>query len=93
MQIGICILKISIPSASTLKEKRQVLNSLFTRIRRKFNVSVTEIEERDSHKNATIAIVSVNTDKNHLFGTLSRVVELMKNEARVVIEDYHVETI
>jgi hypothetical protein len=93
MQVGISKVKFLINDSSSLKDKRQINQSLISKIRRRFNVSIAEINYRDSYKQSLIAIVAVNTEKNHLFAILSEVVEFISKEPRIVIEDYNVEII
>lgn len=93
MQVGISKVKFLINDSFSLKDKRQINQGLISKIKRKFNVSVAEIDYQDSYKQSLIAIVTVNTDKNHLFATLSNVVKFMGKEPRIVIEDYDVEVI
>jgi len=93
MQVGISKVKFLINDSFSLKDKRRINQGLISKIRRKFNVSIAEIDYRDSYKQSLIAIVTVNTDKNYLFATLSNVVKFMGKEPRIVIEDYDVEVI
>ncbi|BAL81031.1 DUF503 domain-containing protein [Caldisericum exile] len=92
MQVGICNIKFVVPDSFSLKDKRQVTQSLFKKLRNNFNVSIAE-ESVDSWKDVYITVVSVNTERSHLFSTLSKVVEFIKSEPRVVLEDYHIEII
>jgi uncharacterized protein YlxP (DUF503 family) len=71
MVIGLLTLDLHFPGARSLKDKRQALRSLETRLRNKFNVSVAEVEHQDLWQRARLAIVSVNTDHGHLDSTLS----------------------
>jgi uncharacterized protein YlxP (DUF503 family) len=93
MQVGISKVKFLINDSFSLKDKRRINQGLISKIRRKFNVSIAEIDYQDSYKQSLIAIVTVNTDKNYLFATLSNVVKFMGKEPRIVIEDYDVEVI
>jgi uncharacterized protein YlxP (DUF503 family) len=71
--IGLLTLDLHFPGARSLKDKRQALRSLETRIRNRFNVSVAEVEHQDLWQRARLAIVSVNTDHVHLESTLQSV--------------------
>jgi uncharacterized protein YlxP (DUF503 family) len=93
MQIGICTLRLGIPGTFSLKDKRQICSSLFSKIRQNFNVSIAEIDDQDTFRKSTIAIVSVNTHTAHLNRTLSKVVEFIERDFRVIIEDYSIEII
>jgi uncharacterized protein YlxP (DUF503 family) len=73
MVIGLLTLDLHFPGARSLKDKRQALRSLETRIRNKFNVSIAEVEHQDLWQRARLAVVSVNTDHVHLESTLHSV--------------------
>jgi len=73
MVIGLLTLDLHFPGARSLKDKRQALRSLETRIRNRFNVSVAEVEHQDLWQRARLAVVSVNTDHVHLEATLQSV--------------------
>ena len=74
MVIGLLTLDLHFPGARSLKDKRQALRSLETRIRNKFNVSVAEVEHQDLWQRSRLAVVTVNTDHGHLDSTLSAIV-------------------
>ncbi len=71
MVIGLLMLELHIPAAQSLKDKRQALRSLESRLRERFNVSVAEVEHQDLWQRANLAVVAVNTDKPHLDSTLN----------------------
>ena len=73
MVIGLLTLELHFPGARSLKDKRQVLRGLVGRIRKRFNVSVAEVEHQDLWQRARLAVVSVNTDHGHLEATLQSV--------------------
>lgn len=73
MGIGLLTLDLHFPGARSLKDKRQALRSLETRIRNRFNVAVAEVEHQDLWQRARLAVVSVNTDHVHLETTLQGV--------------------
>lgn len=73
MVIGLLSLELHFPGARSLKDKRQVLRGFMARVRKKFNVSVAEVEHQDLWQRAGIAVVAVNTDQGHLEATLTSV--------------------
>jgi uncharacterized protein YlxP (DUF503 family) len=93
MRVGIVKVKFSLPDSFSLKNKRQINQSLVAKIRKNFNVSIAEVDYRNSYRHSLIAIVAVNTDKQHLDSTLSSVVEFIGKETRIFIEDYGIEII
>ena len=72
MVVGLLTLELHFPGARSLKDKRQALRSLETRLRNRFNVAVAEVEHQDLWQRARLAVVSVNTDHVHLEGTLQQ---------------------
>jgi uncharacterized protein YlxP (DUF503 family) len=68
--VGLLTLDLHFPGARSLKDKRQALRSLETRLRNRFNVAVAEVEHQDLWQRGRLAVVSVNTDHVHLETTL-----------------------
>ena len=75
MFIGLLTLDIHFPGARSLKDKRQVLRGVQARLRKRYNVSVAEVEHQDLWQRAGVAVVAVNTDQVHLETTLQSVAE------------------
>jgi uncharacterized protein YlxP (DUF503 family) len=73
MVIGLLMLDLHFPGARSLKDKRRALRNLEARVRSRFNVSVAEVEHRDLWQRSRLAVVSVNTDPDHLASTLDAV--------------------
>jgi uncharacterized protein YlxP (DUF503 family) len=73
--IGLLSLELHFPGARSLKDKRQVLRGLETRIRNRHNVSVAEVEHQDLWQRTQLAVVAVNTDQTHLESTLRSVAD------------------
>ena len=79
MNVGIVKVRLRLPDNLSLKGKRQVVKSLTSRIKNKFNVSVAEVEDNDLWQLATIGIVFVSNDKRFTNEVLSKAVELVVN--------------
>jgi len=63
--IGVLTLELRLEHSHSLKEKRHVVESLKTRLRNKFNVSVAEIDHQDLWQRSAIAVVTVSSDHVH----------------------------
>ncbi len=92
MVIGILTLNLEIPAAFSLKDKRQVIKSVQTKLRQKFNISIAEVARHDSHRQAVIAVVCVSVDAKYAHGLLMRVVSWLE-ETRLdcVLANYQIE--
>jgi len=94
MVIGVCTLELSIPTANSLKDKRGVVKSVAARLRNEFNIAVAEVDMLDSWRTATVAAVTVSSDKDYAHGLLTRValwVERHRLDCELV--DYEIELI
>ena len=90
MTIGLLTLELHFPGARSLKDKRQPLRSLETRLRNQYNVAVAEVEHQDLWQRATLAVVSVNTDHGHLESTLQGALGMAENARDIQV--VHAET-
>ncbi len=73
MHVCVCKFKLQLPGNSSLKGKRQIVQSLISRARKKFNVSIAEVEELDSLQNAVLAVSCVSNSKRHTEEVISKV--------------------
>jgi len=91
MVVGVCELELHIPASASLKSKRTVLRSLVDRLRRRFNVAVSEIDHHDLWQRSTLAIVTVSNDAAVVHSILSHAQRLVESEPRVQLVDLRVE--
>jgi uncharacterized protein len=63
MIIGAAICECLISEAHSLKEKRAVLQRILTRLKQRFNVSVSEVDYQDTWQRTKIAIVAVTSKR------------------------------
>jgi uncharacterized protein YlxP (DUF503 family) len=75
MFIGSLNLKLFIPTAHSLKEKRSVVKSVLQRLRNEFNVSTAEVGQQDLWQIAHIGVVCVSSDGSYAEEQLNAVVE------------------
>ncbi len=64
---------------NSLKEKRMVIKSLMQRIKNKFNVSVSEVDDQDIHKSIVIGIAAVGTSQEILDSTYEALVNFIED--------------
>ena len=61
--VGLLTIVLHIPSARSLKDKRRVITSIRTRLR-KLNVAIAETNYNDFHKQAQLDILTVSTHRD-----------------------------
>ena len=91
--IGILSLELAIPQAHSLKAKRQVIKGLKDALRRKFNISVAEVEGLDKWQRATIAVACVSNNRRFLNSVLSKVVNVVEEKRGLELIDYEIEIV
>lgn len=88
MTIGILKIVIFIYNSNSLKEKRMILQSLKGKLRNKFNIAVTEIQDEDKWQKATLAIVGVEKNRNRMNACLSCVINFVGSFNHVHLIDH-----
>ena len=76
--VGLCTVELHIPDVQSLKGKRQVLSSLKTKLRNRFNISVAEIDEHDLWQRSILGIACVANDTGRVNQTLDQVLNLIR---------------
>ena len=95
MHVGICRLTLLLPENGSLKEKRQVVRSITTRVRNTFNVAIAEVADNDLWQRLTLGVSCVSNDARHANQVLSQVVQFIQQETRGEVEllDYEIELV
>ena len=79
--IGVLTLELRLENSHSLKDKRNVVESLKHRLRNKFNVAVAEIDGQGLWQRATVAAVTVSS--SHQFA--ETVLRSVENEAAALL--------
>ncbi len=94
MNVGVCKITLRIPENMSLKGKRQVLKSITSRVRNKFNVAVAEVDNNDVWQMATVGICYISNNKRLSNQVISRVVNFIEaSRFEIEILDYEIEII
>ncbi len=92
MLIATCVVKLHVNGVYSLKEKRQIVKSIVTRLPKQFNVATAEIDHHDIWQTAVIGIVTIGTDAGYLHGLLEKAVAwIEQTRPDVPIEEYAIE--
>lgn len=94
MTIGVCLVRLRIPESHSLKDKRQVLKAMASRIRNRFNVSVAEVDDHDRWQSAALGVSCVSNSSQHANEVLSRVIDYIEgSHFDVEVLGYEVELV
>jgi len=92
MNVGVCRMSLRLPENLSLKGKRQVLKSITTQVKNKFNVSIAEVDDQDLWQLATLGICCVSNNKRYTNEVLSKVVGFITNSRfEIEILNYEIE--
>ncbi len=92
MVLKLLTIDLLLPSCSSLKEKRYILSSIKMKLRRKFNVAVSEVDFHDKWQRCRIAVVTVGVDRSIVDSGCDRALRFIEGERRVEVIDYSEET-
>lgn len=85
MIVKLLTVELHIPGCSSLKEKRFALSSLKTRLRRRFNVAVAEVDHHAKWQRSSLAIVTVAVDRKMADGSCDKALSFIERDHRVEI--------
>jgi uncharacterized protein YlxP (DUF503 family) len=77
MHVSVCRIELRLPENHSLKGKRQVIQSIVTRLQNKFHVSVAEVDDQDLWQLTTLGVACVSNHRRHADDTLTNVVKFI----------------
>ena len=91
MIVGTLRVRLLLREARTLKDKRQVVQSIKEKLRQAFNVSVAEIEALDNPRSVILGMAMVCNEAHPIKQTLGDVVNALKAHPIAEFVDYELE--
>jgi uncharacterized protein YlxP (DUF503 family) len=88
MLLGVCTINLYFPDSHSLKDKRSIIQSIKLRIRNKFNVSVSEINNHELWKNTTLGISCIGNEKSYLNDVLNEVIKFIERQNKLQLIDF-----
>jgi uncharacterized protein YlxP (DUF503 family) len=89
--VGLLQLKLHIPLAMSLKDKRRAVKGFKDRLSATHNVSVAEVDSLDDRRMAVLAVAMVGNDKRYIEGALQTIVNAASNHREMILLDRCVE--
>lgn len=93
LHIGVLQFTLEIPYAESLKDKRSAIKGLKDRLRRSFNVSISEIDDLDECTIGTLGAVVAGSDIAHLNSTMDHLVNELNEWRDGTLVDHQLEII
>ena len=85
MFVGICRIELHLPGCQSLKDKRVLLRSLLDRLRKRYNLSVAEVDGQDLWQRCTLGFSNVNSSKGGAERTIAEVIRYVEREDEMEI--------
>jgi len=76
--VGVMTWELHLTACQSLKDKRQILQSLKARLHNEFNVSAAETAHQDLWQRAEITVCVVSTDRTHAADVLRQADRLVE---------------
>lgn len=93
MFIGAGTVHLKADWCHSLKEKRMVVNSIIQKVKNKFNVSISEVEDLDMHNSIIIGFAVVSNDASYANSVTQKVVEFIEDNTEAVVIGCDIEII
>jgi uncharacterized protein YlxP (DUF503 family) len=94
MKVGVSRITLHLPGCHSLKDKRQVLQSIMARTRQKFDVAIAEVDEQDVWQIAKLGVSCVSNSGQHIdqiLGNVQRFIEETRPD--IIVTNTEVEII
>lgn len=85
MVLGTLTITLQVPDSGSLKEKRQVVRSLTSRLRQTFNAAVAEVGDQDLWQSAVIGVVCVSADARHADEMCQKILNFVEGNADALV--------
>lgn len=78
MYVGAMRVRMIVRESHSLKDKRQVLNSIRDKLKNNFNVSVAEIDEQENRQMIVLGIGMVGNESLHVRNGLEKIAQALR---------------
>jgi uncharacterized protein YlxP (DUF503 family) len=91
MIVGSLRVRLLVRESRSLKDKRQVLQSIKDRLRDRFNVSVAEVEAQDHRQLVVLGMAMVSNETAHVRATFEQIVNALRSHPVAEMIDHEIE--
>lgn len=91
MHIGTLTITLYMHDTESLKDKRQIIKSLVETTRRKFNISIAEVDDLDLWRRAVIGVACVANESAHVNRVLDKVLDTIESNPAVDVGEVEME--
>lgn len=93
MHVALLQVRLHVPDASSLKEKRQVVKSILDRARHRFQVAASETDEQDVHRIAVLGFAAVSGSESHAREVCTKLLDALLTHPAARVIEHELETL
>jgi uncharacterized protein YlxP (DUF503 family) len=90
-RVAVGTVELHLPDIGSLKGKRHALKGLKDTLRRRFEISVAEVDHHDVWQRATLALACVSGDSRHANEVISKAMDYIEDHVDGWVTDIQVE--
>ena len=91
MTVGSLRVRLLVREARSLKDKRQVVQSIKDRLRDRFNVSVAEVEAQDHRQLVVLGVAMVSNEAGYVKAAFEQIVAALRGHPVAELLDHEIE--
>ena len=93
MHVGVLQVRMHIPEARSLKDKRSVVKSILERTRSRYGVSAAETDEQDVHRIAVLGFAFVSGSHHHAQEVIHKLLDVLRMHPAARLIEHEVEVL
>jgi len=92
MLVGVMTAQLHMQGIGSLKAKRSIVKGLIGRLKSRFNISVSEVDDQDIKTSAVIGIAIVCNESRFIDQQFDSIINFMRNDGRFYLGQVERET-
>ncbi len=88
MLVGVCELFIYLPDCRSLKDKRSIIKSIKFHLREKYNISISEIGQKNIWKKSTIGICCISDNRQIIDKIIDSVIKDIESNSKIELVNF-----
>jgi len=92
LNVGTLQIRLILRQSRSLKDKRQVVQSIKDRLHGSFNISIAEVDFQDDRQQAVLGIAMVSNDLAHLQGALQQILSALRSHPVAELAEHELQT-
>jgi len=90
MLVGLCELFIYLPDCHSLKDKRSIIKSFKFFLRRKYNISISEIGYKDAWRKSIIGIGCIGDNRRLINQIIDKIIKEVENHSEIELVNFQI---